>query len=108
MAVNYQCLEQRSTKVKVSSYIAQYLHFTTCQTCSFQHQLNFSGKYSAMLQLLCDDYSLTYIHRLLSTPVCSQLLIYTVTAERTEATGVNNNVQALKNQQDDFNPGPVH
>ena len=28
------------------------------QTCSFRHQLDFSGKHSAMLQLLQEDYSL--------------------------------------------------
>ena len=29
------------------------------QTCSFQHQLDFSGNYSATLQLLQEDYSFT-------------------------------------------------
>ena len=55
--------------VKVRSYIAQYpvhrtaqsaLHFTPWQTCSFQGHLNFSGKHSAMLQLLREDYSFTF------------------------------------------------
>ena len=44
--------------IKVSSYIAWYpvlgtvqsaLHFTSWQTCSFQRQVDFSGKNSAML-----------------------------------------------------------
>ena len=30
------------------------------QTCSFRHQLDFSGKNSATLQLLCEDYLLTF------------------------------------------------
>ena len=55
-------------KVKVRSYIAQYpvhrtaqsaLHFTPWQTCSFQGHFNFSGKHSAMLQLLREDISTT-------------------------------------------------
>ena len=44
-------------------------HFTPWQTCSFKCHLDFSGKHSAMLQLLCEDMS-TY------TSVCSQILIY--------------------------------
>ena len=56
-------------KKRVSFYIAQYpvrwtaqnaLHFTPWQTCSFRHQLGFSGTHSAMLQLLCKYYSLTF------------------------------------------------
>ena len=56
---------QCKKKVKVCFYIAQYpvrfytLHFTTWHTCSFQYQHDISGKHSAILQLLCDDYSLT-------------------------------------------------
>ena len=56
---------------KVRCYVAQYpvrvttqtaLHFTPWQIRSFRHQLNFSGKHSAMLQLLLlrEDYSLTF------------------------------------------------
>ena len=33
------------------------LHFTPWQTCSFQRHLDFSGKHSAMLQLLHEDVS---------------------------------------------------
>ena len=56
-------------EVKVWSYIAQYpvhwtaqntLHFTPWQTCSFRHQLNFSGKHLATQQLLREDYSVTF------------------------------------------------
>ena len=49
-------------------------HFTLhpWQTCSFRHHIDFSGKHSASLQLLCEGNSFTYL-----------LLIYT--AERTEA-----------------------
>ena len=65
---------------KVNSYIVQYpvlwtaqstLHFTHWQTCSFQRYLNFSGKHSAKLQLLREDFAQ------ISTYVCSQVLIYT-------------------------------
>ena len=37
------------------------LHFIPWQTCSLQHQLDFSRKHSAMLQLLHKDYSFTHI-----------------------------------------------
>ena len=54
---------------RVHSYIAWYpalwtaqsaLHFTPWQTYSFQHHCDFSGKHSAMLQLLHEDYSFRY------------------------------------------------
>ena len=54
---------------KVRSYIARYpvlgtaqsaLHFTPWSTCSFQRHLDFSGKHSATLQLLREDYSFRY------------------------------------------------
>ena len=37
------------------------LPFTPWQTCSFQYQLDCYGKHSAMLQLLREGYSFTYI-----------------------------------------------
>ena len=57
------------TTRNVCFYIAQYpvhwiaqsaLHFTPWQTCSFRHNLKVSGKHSAILQLLREDYSLTF------------------------------------------------
>ena len=36
------------------------LNFNHWQTYSFRHQLNFSGKHSTALQLLCGNYSLTF------------------------------------------------
>ena len=54
---------------KESSYIARdpvlrtaqsALRFTHWQTCSFQCHFNFSGKHSATLHLLHEDYSFTY------------------------------------------------
>ena len=36
------------------------LQLTPWQTCWFRHQLGFSGKHSATLQLLHEDYSLTF------------------------------------------------
>ena len=56
-------------KAKVSFYIAQYpvrwtaksaLHFTPWQTCSFRHQLDFSGKHSSDPAIRHEDYSLTF------------------------------------------------
>ena len=54
---------------RVCSYIARYpvlgtvqsnLYFTPWQTCSFRNHLDFSGKHSATLQLLCKDFSFRY------------------------------------------------
>ena len=36
------------------------LHFIPWQTCSFQHQLEFSGKHSTNATITCKDYSLTF------------------------------------------------
>ena len=41
------------------------LHFTPWQTCSFQHQLDFSGKYSATLQVLTSHFPITVCHQIL-------------------------------------------
>ena len=57
-------------RLKVWSYIAQYplarsklfTLDTPWQIWSFRHQLDCSGKHSDVLQLLCDDYSLTYFY----------------------------------------------
>ena len=68
-AKNDMYLDNKIRKVKVSSYIARYpvlgtaqsaLHFTLWQTCSFQCQLDFPEKHSAMPQLLLADCSSTY------------------------------------------------
>ena len=65
---------------KASYYIVQYpilrivqsaLDFTPRQTCSTENHLSFSGKHSAMQQLIRKDYLYTYIHH------CSQVLIHT-------------------------------
>ena len=70
-------------KEKVSSYTVQYqnlkiartaLHISPWQTCSIKHHLNFSGKHSATLQLMCKDF--IHKHPPLST-VYGQLQIYT-------------------------------
>ena len=56
-------------KVKVCFYIVQYpvrwttqraLHVTRWQTCSFWHQLDFSGKHSGHATLTREDYSFTF------------------------------------------------
>ena len=63
-------LQQR---VKVCFYIAQYpvrwtaqsaLHFTTWQTCSFRHQLGFSGKHSSHAALRAKNIH-SYFHHCL-------------------------------------------
>ena len=50
-------------------YVAQYpvrwtvqrtLHFTLLKTCSFRHQLDFSGKRSSHAGIMREDYSLTF------------------------------------------------
>ena len=38
----------------------QALHFTPWQTCSCQRHFDFSGKHSATLQLVRDDYAFRY------------------------------------------------
>ena len=54
---------------KVCFYIAHYpvrwtaqstLHFTPWQTCSFLHQLRFSGKHSSQAAIAHEDYSLIF------------------------------------------------
>ena len=67
---------------KVRSYIARYpvfgtaqsaLHFIPWQTCSFQRHLNFSGKHSATLQLLRDNFSFRYLPLSVARYSCIQL-----------------------------------
>ena len=59
---------KQPTKVDTSSYMVRYpvlvIHFTPWQTCSFQCHKDVSGKHSATLQLLREEYS--FIH----PPVC--------------------------------------
>ena len=56
-------------KVRVCFYIAHNpvsttaqsaLHFTPWQTCSFWHQLDFSGKHYSRAAIMCNDYSLIF------------------------------------------------
>ena len=69
---------RQTTRVKVSSNSADVLqcstvlrtdqgtlHFTSWQTCSTEHHLDFSGKHPAILQLMHKDYSYTNIHHCL-------------------------------------------
>ena len=102
--VCYSCSQwtdaQEIIKVRSYIYIVRYpvlgtvqsaLHFTPWQTCSFQLHLNFSGKHSAMLQLLQ-----------ISTSVCSQVLIYT--AEWTVAMWDERNCQSFETAARGFEP----
>ena len=68
-----QATNYRKGKSKVCFYIAQYparyiaqsalhlcLHFNPWQTCSFRHQLDFSGKHTGHAAITREDYSLTF------------------------------------------------
>ena len=71
------------------------LHFTPWQTCSFRHQLDFSGKHSAMLQLLRKDFSLTFPALTIARYSFKQL-------SELGRRGENENGQASKQQQSGF------
>ena len=77
--------------VKVSSNID---HFTLrpWQTCSFRHQLYFTGKNSAMLQLVLEDYSPIFPPPSIATYSFIQL-------SELGRRGANENEQASKRQQ---------
>ena len=74
-------LKKMDVKCKGCFYIGQYpvrwtaqitLHFTPWQSCSFRHQLDFSGKHSNHAAITRNDYSLTF-----PSPSHSQILIHT-------------------------------
>ena len=73
------------------------LHFTPWQTCSFQRHLDFNGKHSAILHILCEDYSFAY------PPLC--VARYSSTADVNLAKmwlrGVNEIAKASSWQQED-------
>ena len=56
----------------VSSPLGRSKHFTLSQTCSFRHQLDFSGKHSSHAAIFSRRL-ITHI----STTVYSQVLVYT-------------------------------
>ena len=70
---------------KIRQTFQRTLHFSRWQTCSIRHQLDFSGKYSTMLQLCAKT-----IHSH-STTVYSHVLFYT-----TECAEENENARASK------------
>ena len=76
------------------------LHFTPWQTCSFRHQVDFSGKHSAMLQLLHEDYSLTF-------PPLSITRYSSIQLSELGHCGENENAQASKQQRRDSNAGSL-
>ena len=61
----YEIKYYKEVKSKSKFYMAHYpiimirisVTFNLWQTCSFQHQVNFSGKHAAMPQLLHEDHS---------------------------------------------------
>ena len=65
------------------------LHFT--QTCSFQHQLDFSGKHSSHAAITREDYSL-WLARLASIkyalyqPLYPEFIVYCCNIKRAAAT----------------------
>ena len=99
-----------SSNIKVRSYIARYpvlgtvqsaLHFTPWQTCSFERQLDFSGKHSATRQLLREDDSFTY-------PPLSTARHSILQLSELEQRGVNEIAQFSKRQQDDSDPDSLY
>ena len=87
----------------VSSPLDRSKHFTPHpppprQTCSFRHPLDFSGKYSAMQQLLHGDYPLTF-------PPLSKARCSFIQLSELGRCGENENAKALKQQQRGVEPG---
>ena len=76
------------------------LHFTPWQTCSFRHQVDFSGKHSAILQLLHEYYSLTF-------PLPSIATYSSIQLSELGHRGENENDQASKQQRRDSNAGSL-
>ena len=77
-----QNIERTHKKVKVWFYTTWYparwtaqsaLHFTPWHTCSFRHQLGFSGTHSSHAAILSKRYSLTFP----PLSIHSQVLVYT-------------------------------
>ena len=94
-------------KLKVCFHIAQYpvhwtaqsaLHFTPWQTCSFRHQLGFSGKHSSHAAITRNDYSLT-------CPPLSIAKYSFIQLSRLRHREENENAQTSKRYQRGFEPG---
>ena len=73
------------------------LHFSAWQTCPLRHQLDFSGKYSAKLQLMREDYSLTF------SPLSVARYSF-IQLGQLERHGQRENAHASKQQQRVFEP----
>ena len=95
-------------KAKVCFYIALYLvtwtaqstlHFTPWQTCSFRHQLDFSGKHSSHASITSEDYSFTF-------PPLSIVMYSFKQLSELGHYGENENAQTLNDSKGDSNPGP--
>ena len=78
-------------------------HFTLHlqQTCSFQRHFDFSGKHSAMLQLLHEDCSFRY-------PSLSVARYLFMQLSELWQSGMYEIAKALKRQQEDPNPGSLN
>ena len=74
------------------------LHFTPRQTCSFQRQLDISGKHLATLQSLCEDYSFTY-------PPLSIAGYTLIQLGELKQSGTNEIAQASKRPKNYLKPG---
>ena len=72
------------------------LYFTAWQTCSFRHQLGFSGRHSSQAAIMREDFSLTF-------PMLSYIASYSFI--QLSELGENENTQPLKRYQRGFEPG---
>ena len=70
------------------------------QTCSFQHHFDLSGKHSATLQLLREDYWVKY-------PPLSVARYSFIQQSELWQRGINEFAKASKRQQEDSNPGSL-
>ena len=89
--IDSPAIKGKVTQIQLGSTLEGYT-FHPLQTSAFHHQIDFSGKHAAMLQLPCEDYSLSmtvysFIH-------LSELNPY----------GENENALTLKQQQRGFKP----
>ena len=105
-----QCNHIPHSCKRVCFYIAQYpvhwitLHFTPWQTCSFRHQLDFSGKHSSHA---CSNYTRRLFTHI-SSAVYSQVQYSFIQLSELGHRGENENAQILKWwHSGDSNPGSL-
>ena len=90
------CLYKAQYPVRWTAQSA--LHVTPWQTCSFRHQLDFSGKHSSHAAITSEDYSLTF-------PPLSISRYSFIQLSELGHRGENENAQTSKRyQREDSNP----